>query len=281
MKSMLKSIAMVIASFAMLSIMTQARATETNVVLNLEGNPTCNSLGANDMIIEIRDNDPQPGENIVTGDIFFEGMFVGEQRIVYYMNISGESVDKWEIDVPEEEVTPVNYTILKARGNAGAVVYHFGGKNAGATKDSVEVANGEITAVSFCYGLTGPTVPPVAVVIPECDEFSSGGGVDDLGGTEIGACPTATMGDPAQRVLISLDLLAKDFDVQSCTCNVPGGLPICDPEASVNEPGACMDTIGPGNGVNERVPVLIQAVENPDSYICYTIGGRRLCYGHF
>jgi hypothetical protein len=55
MKSILKSIAVAIASFAMLSIITQAQATSTDVVLNLEGNPTCSSLGANDSIIEIRD----------------------------------------------------------------------------------------------------------------------------------------------------------------------------------------------------------------------------------
>ena len=34
-------------------------------------------------------------------------------------------------------------------------------------------------------------------------------------------------------------------------------------------------------GVNERLPFQIMGVENPDSYVCYDIGGTRYCYGHY
>jgi len=288
---MLKSIAMAIASIAMLSIITQAQAeTSSDVVLNLEGNPSCSSLGDNDSILQAKDTGPQAGPNEVTGPRI-DG---NTQTIQYTIDDSfNPPLLSWVILNQDEKVNPINYVIIKARGKNGAKVFHFGGIGKGAVIDIDEEAGGDITAVSFCYGLTeGPvdsSEPPPLADIPECDEFLPGGGVDDLGGTLIGACPTPTILDEGQRLLISLDLLAQDFDVQSCTCNVPDGLPVCDPELSVNEipatgePGACIATSSadPLEGVNERVPVLIQAVETPNSYICYTIGGSRYCYGHF
>jgi hypothetical protein len=277
MKVMLKSFTMAIASFLMLSVTTQAQATSSTVVLNLEGNPTCDSLGDNASILAARDNGPQVGVNEVSGPRI-DGMV---QTIQYTIDASGEfPLVSWDILNQDEFVNPINYVIIKGQGSNGARVFHFGGIGEGAVSDTEEEATGNIAAVSFCYGLTeGPIDTPLAG-IQDCAELDV---ENNLGGTLIGACPTPEIGDPKKRLLISLDLDADNFDIQSCTCNVPEGLPSCDPNVPVDEPGACIvtDMYDPLEGVNERVPVMIQGVETPNSYICYTIGGDRVCYGDF
>jgi hypothetical protein len=280
MKIILKSFIMTIASLVMLSVITQAQATSSTVVLNLEGNPTCDSLGDNASILAARDNGPQVGVNEISGPRI-DGL---TQTIQYTIDTSGEfPLLSWEILNQDEFVNPINYVIIKAQGNNGARVFHFGGIGGGEVSDIEEEATGNIAAVSFCYGLTeGPIGAPLAG-IPDCGDLDI---ANNLGGTLIGACPTDSSGntDPSQkRLLISMDLDADNFDLQSCTCNVPGGLPSCDPDVPVDEPGACIVT-DPNDileGVNERVPVMIQGVETPNSYICYTIGGDRFCYGDF
>jgi len=280
MKVMFKSFTMAIASFLMLSVITQVQATSSTVVLNLEGNPTCDSLGDNSSILAARDNDPQEGVNEVSGPRI-DGM---TQTIQYTIDTSGALLMSWDILNQDEFVNPINYVILKAQGSNGARVFHFGGIGAGEVSDTDEEATGNIAAVSFCYGLTeGPLDEPPLAGIPDCGELDI---ANNLGGTLIGACPTDSSGNPdpdQERLLISLDLNADNFDIQSCTCNVPGGLPSCDPDVPVDEPGACIVT-DPNDileGVNERVPVMIQGVETPNSYICYTIGGDRFCFGDF
>jgi hypothetical protein len=89
---------------------------------------------------------------------------------------------------------------------------------------------------------------------------------------------TSTNGsqDSGQRLIIVLDPQAPNFGASAegafCTCNTD--FVECDPDASVGELNACQNP----NGVNERVPLDIQGVEDPDSYICRTLGGRRVCF---
>jgi hypothetical protein len=261
-------------------------ATSTDVVLNLEGNPTCSSLGDNSTILEFRDSSPGGTKSVIlpTTD---GGTQVLDYEVGFDSILGVAEVVSWEISGVStgSVVNPINYVILKAQGGKdGARVFHFGSAEDGdgAVSDDDENATGsKLSALSFCYGLTSGygEEPPGDEPIPDCLDYADPvTGEIIIDGTVIGSCPTDTS---EERLLISLDLYAPDFDLQSCTCNVDGGLPVCDPELSVDEEGACMVTTGAGGGVNERVPVIIQGVENPDSYICYTIGGKRKCYGHF
>ncbi len=258
---------------------TQAHATSTDVVLNLEGNPTCSSLGDNDAIMEARDNDPRPGvTNVATGP----GGQTMEYTIRFDSNAGVEEIESWR--VVSGPFDNVNYTILKARGNAGAKVYHFGA--AGVPMDLDEDANGELTAVSFCYGLTGDPQPPSQDMV----NLGPCAGITNLDGSGID-CPVDNSGNPdpaQQRMLISLDITKTrtegDFAAQFCTCNLLDDnseetrLPSCNPSLSRGEQGACTNN---PDGINTRVPIVIQGVENPHSYICFTSGGRRVCYGSF
>ncbi|MFT5221125.1 MAG: hypothetical protein ACI87H_003270, partial [Gammaproteobacteria bacterium] len=207
---------------------------------------------------------------------------------------------------------PVNFTILKGKGNNGARVFHFGGLNEGAISDTDESApnDSQLSAVSFCYGLTvvgfdNGSEPPVALTpIPQCETLIAQN--SNLDGTGI-ACE---VGGP-ERLLINMEMNAANFgfddQFHACTCNVEGGLQACDPDARVGDANACVyacdpdaaaflddgvtpnpescdntsGTDGVAKGINAGVPVTIEGVENPDSYICYTIGGRRYCYGHY
>jgi len=251
---------------------SQAYATTSNVVLNLEGNPTCNSLVANDEIMEARDNSPTSGDNTVFGP---DG-----QRFDY--TVTDDSIDIWTTD--GNPTLPVNFTVLKSKGNAGAVVFHFGTN--GVFTDTEEDASGTLAAVSFCYGIEGddpPEPPEEPQPMALCEDLNNSSGLDGSGIV----CPT----NSEQRVLISMSLEDEDdFDLQYCTCNLDttNALPQCNPNLNRFEAPesagefaglpACTNNL---DGTNERVPVQILGVENPSSYICFTSGGRRVCYGHF
>lgn len=236
-----------------LGLSKDVTATSTDVVLDVEGNPTCESLGSNHDIISIKDTrPPKPGRSTtVTGP---DG-----QQIHYTVGSDGKSVAEWEI-VSDQDIKPVNYTILK--GYKGARAFHFGA--AGVTMDTDEPSRGWLKAVSFCYGLSGDSQPPEMTQLPDCEELSYDGG---LAGTGI-HCPTY-----GQRVLLSFDPNEANFATELCTCNVK--FEECDPNVAAGELNAC-----PSGGINERVPVNIQGVEDPNSYICTTIGGFRRCFTH-
>ncbi|MDH3714935.1 MAG: hypothetical protein OET44_13955 [Gammaproteobacteria bacterium] len=294
---------------------TQAYASSTDVVLNLEGNPTCSSLGDNAAIIEIRESDFMLGAenpNTATGDLLEEdgSITLGGLEIEYTINDAGTEVTHWEITKPTidpdtdlldlDKVNPINYTILKARGNDGARVFHFGKK--GAIEDDEETArnDGDLTAISFCYGLTVgaeiPSTPPLPsdsiFNLGDCSELASDTLLDSTGIS----CPNGTSSDQ-QRVLISLDVTPTttaenkpDFNFRFCTCNVPEDpdtgetLPQCDPNLTRdmnNTTDQICTNSNVENGTNKRVPLVIEGVQSPNSYICFTSGGTRYCYGHF
>jgi hypothetical protein len=240
------------AAWAALALLQDVGATSTDVVLNLEGNPTCSSLGPNKDIVEVRDNDPpnKGGQTTVFGP---DG-----QEVTYKVADDGKGIAQWSSTVS------VNYVILK--GRHGARVFHFG--SGGISSDTDEESRGYLRAVSFCYGLgdgNGGGTPSLSE-LPKCD---------DLDGTDI-MCP---MDSSEKRVIISLDPNAPNFglnDFKFCTCG-DDKFKICDPNADTNDPDRqpC-----PNGGALERVPIDILGVEDPDSFFCYSIGGIRQCFYH-
>jgi hypothetical protein len=237
----------------------QVFATQTDVVLNLEGNPTCSSLAINS-ILEIKDTAPPlVGAKIVTGP---DG-----QKITYTVGVNGTTITTWQITSPPTSsslLKPVNLAILKAQGSAGSRVFHFG--SAGVTSDDTEQAAGRLAQVSFCYGLSGSTgtPPPLA----RCSELAGA-----LDGTGI-ICPAVN----EARVLISLDPESPHWNVKMCTCNATFNKcdpnVVVDPNATVQPPGACPNFAG----TLSTVPIHIEGVQDPASLVCSTIGGQRLCF---
>jgi hypothetical protein len=282
------------ASLILIGPFTPAQATSSDVVQNLEGNPTCSSLGPNGEILEYRDTGPEIGPNSAVLPLI-DG---GTQTVTYTVGIDNDTgnaeVKIWSITNVSlnSVVNPINYTILKAQGNDGSRVFHFG--KAGVVFDTEEIARGpQLSAISFCYGLTAGVEEPDPV--PACEDLTTG--VGGLDGTTI-TCDTTGN----ERLLINMSLNETNFGFDdkfhACTCNVAdGGLPECNPSLGPvlkgtqddAPPGArsCMEydpdelVNGIPVGINTRVPTRIEGVENPDSYICYTIDGVRTCYGHY
>lgn len=290
----------------------QAQASQTNVIMNLEGNPTCSSLGDNHSVLQVTVDG-------VSGTAELPTTSGGVQYIDYVVgDVNGtEGIVSWEITginmANQDSINPVNYIILKNQGGkTGARVFHFGTTDAdkGATSDTDEAGVGSnLASISFCYGLTTgintPSESENISALPSCDSLDSNGdGISDLFTTGI-TCPTVGPdgGPPEEQVIINLALNKPNMGfvgsstVRACTCNVT--LPACNPELDVvteaqdptdalpSSERSCLEAVsgtnanGVAKGVNERVPFGVEVVENPDSYICYTIGGRRYCYGHY
>ena len=235
----------------------QAFATQTDIVLNLKGNPTCNSLAINS-ILEVKDsNPPLVGSKIVMGP---DG-----QKITYTVGANGATITNWRISSPPTSsrlLRPVNFVILKAKEHAeasehaGARVFHFG--SVGVTSDDTEQGTGRLAQVSFCYGLSQPNSQPLALC-------SAVGGLDEPGIT----CPANVT---EARVLISLDPGSPNWNVKLCTCNTTFAK--CDPNLPAGQTGACPNP----TGTLATVPIHIEGVQDPASLICTTIGGQRLCF---
>jgi len=265
------------AAVAALALAQTAFATSSEIVSDVKGHPDCKALSNNDAILQAEDL--RPPSNGGTG----RAIGPDKQVFTYTIDALGDVLD-WETS---ETGKPVNFTVLESRKKHHrkvARVFHFGLD--GGFADTAEEARGTIKAVRFCYGLSRPS-PPDMINLGDCDELMKKHG--SLNGTEV-ACPSRGQ----ERAVISLDITPpahpddrKDFTVQFCTCNFVDPetrstrLPQCDPELSRDENDqndACTNNV---DGTNTRVPVLIQGVENPSSYICFTSGGRRVCYGHF
>ena len=254
-----------VATVAMsLASSNQVFATQTDVVLNLKGNPTCNSLAINS-ILEIKDPaPPYVGSKIVMGP---DG-----QKITYTVGANGTTITAWQISSPPTSsllVRPVNFVILQAKGHdgerehngerehAGARVFHFG--SAGATSDDTEPGTGRLAQVRFCYGLSQPTPQALA----RCSDLAQAGGLDETGIS----CPYNVT---EERILISLDPGSANWNLKMCTCNA--NFAKCDPNVAAGQAGACP------TGTLATVPIHIEGVQDPASLICTTIGGQRLCF---
>jgi len=252
----------------LLAVSVPAQATSTDVTLNLEGNPTCSSLGPNDNVLEYRDNSPPA--NGVPRTVEVVRQDGGTQLITYTMGdvvdsngVTQSGVTEWSVTgAGNDFINPINYTIIKSQGGSGARVFHFGGT--GEVVDTDEAGRSDKTAaVSFCYGLTVGFTPPDEggslldmTKIPNCEDLAPapGGtsGETDLFTTGI-RCP---VGPGAEKQLILNFALDKRFmgfnfepgadqAIRACTCNVT--LPPCNPDLplqQVNVLGQYLDENG-------------------------------------
>jgi hypothetical protein len=224
-------------------------ATQAVTVLDLEGNPTCNSLALNS-VLQLSDNSPPAAGVPKTISAS------GGPSITYTLDATRTGISLW--NVVGSPQTPINFVIAKSQGNTGARVFHF--SPAGALQDSLATARGTITQISFCYGLAMPANPGGSQTLPDCSEIN-----DQLDETGI-ACPT----DGSRRVIYSFDPDAPNWNVTACTCNAT--LTKCNPDASFPQDA---DACPSGATKLPRVPVQVEAVEDP--FVCSTIGGTRTC----
>lgn len=84
----------------------------------------------------------------------------------------------------------------------------------------------------------------------------------------------------ANKVVFLFDPDAKFFNLQPCTCGTTK-LTVCDPEAtSGTSTSSTVPTIPAcvGNAALTEVPTQVEAVKNPGTFFCTTIGGKRTCY---
>lgn len=241
MRSQLRILLTMGAAVAALGSAASTFASDAPVVLDLEGNPTCNSLTVN-TITTLSDNSVDPGPFTLTQ---------GSQTITGSVSSPDQHVlESWTATVP------VNFVILKGQGNAGARVYHFG--QSGVTSDTDAEGPGtttQIAQLTFCYGLSGTTIPPTPVA--ECT-------VEDFG---VQCVPNGP-----REVFFVLDPDEPLFGVRQCVCN--DELEQCDPSLPVGTSGACPKA---GQPLTE-VTTFIEATKNPGTYYCITSGGRRKCF---
>ena len=127
----IKKLMLITASTACLTVSSHILASSTDVVLNLEGNPTCSSLGDNQAVLNFRDTGFVIGVNEATVDTTTGGT----QTITYEIgDVEGSTgIVSWSLTgVDETNGNPINFIILKTQGNkAGARVYHYGASTDG------------------------------------------------------------------------------------------------------------------------------------------------------
>ncbi len=260
----LKKLMLITASVTCLTVSSHTFAASTDVVLNLEGNPTCSSLGDNQAILTFRDTDAAAGVN----EAIVDTTTGGTQTITYEIgDIEGSAgIVSWSLTgVSETDGNPINYIILKGQGGkTGARVYHYGASTDGQGgegsigDDTLPSTGTSLSAVSFCYGLTtGFTLPddgtndPVDladVPLPSCEELNS----SDLFTTQI-TCPAGG----EEQLIINMALNKPNFGfdfgnepddntgIRACTCNA--SLPACNPSLAaqeVNDSGQYLDDQG-------------------------------------
>ncbi len=261
--NLLKYLTVMGVSIVFIGAFTTAQATSTDVVLNLEGNPTCSSLGDNSLVQVFKDSSPG-GTRELTLPLPNGG---GTQKVSYTVEKNNAGIDQittWNIfevngnpvngteeqqDLFYAQVNALNYIILKAQGgNNGARVFHYGTSDdgpgsPGAITDQVLVSPGpKLAAVSFCYGLTTGTLepadPPIVLTdLEDCEELDTNGDdTADLYTTGID-CPAPIVVDGRvtnEQLIINMALndprfgfdLATDT-IRACTCN--SNLKPCNP----------------------------------------------------
>jgi hypothetical protein len=212
----------------------QALATSSSVVYAVEGNPGCKQILTNSI------------NELKTTSVVFDSpttLTSGAQSITYTVSTDGHTIVEWSAS------RPVNAVVIKKSGNAGSVIYHFG--NAGVSEDTDEPAGTTISAISFCWGLTGTVVqesayeacPPgledALMTLP--DDFVLFGVERDniqakpfqcvtpVDGVEIETC-SYNAGDP-NPCQIQSDLEALSIDIyqgSTSSCNTSGGKVKCN-----------------------------------------------------
>jgi hypothetical protein len=313
MKTMLKNIAMAIASIAMLSIITQVQATSTDVVLDLEGNPTCSSLGLNSEVLSFKDGSPTVGTE-ANPEVYDLPTPYGSQRISYHASDGSglvncasttpsgcASLDVWTIEsVTDDGVTylndidgaadfaekvwPINYVILKAQGgNKGARVFHFGAEPAlnrvpGAIEDEEEEATSPtLAALSFCYGLTmgyDPEAPPKG---PSIANLPACGDLSDSTGDGIEDLFTTGIICPVggeEQLIINLALNDANFGQDADTFRAC----TCNTTMpSCNPELPAQEVSGTGQYIDEAGDLVFDDDNNPVTSLSFDHSDDRTC----
>lgn len=226
-----------LASLACLGFGSPSLASDAVAVLNLEGNPSCKSLGDNDAILDVTyANDFNPGPNqvaVATVDPA-TGNPTGEyQTLSFVVGTTADGflgITDWSIDPSsvsaDDKVNPINYIILKSVSNkggpnqdTGARVFHYGasvptGGSVQGTMGSIGDADlpsrsNSMSHISFCYGLTAgvpggggggdDTVPLAELPLPSCETINN----DPFFDAQI-TCPTGEGAE--EQMIISLGL---------------------------------------------------------------------------
>lgn len=262
-----------------------AGATNPQAVLNVDGEPDCDSLSPDADIREIKVYRPDQG---TASDEH------GEQEIYYEVNSDNEL--SWAVI----KGMTINYVILQGKskkkhkrrrggGSGGATVYHYGSTPGGNDDSGLVVRPGtheegtRIKKLRFCYGFS-ELEESVVENLKNCD---------DIDGAQV-TCPDESQG-PEQRIIVSLDPNKDNFGMVMCTCNLDpdetsGGLGSgvfqqCDPDARQVEDGDAEGGVGgpcsSGTGFVEGAPIDMWGVEDPNSFLCFAISGDRSCFFHF
>ena len=267
-----------------------ALATSTDVVLDLEGNPGCSQLVENSVITETRDNAPGGTRILTVADTPY-------QCITY--TLAGTNITSWgtsycpgsgygadpEMDPP---IKPVNMLVYKAKGSAGARVWHYGAT--GTVGDGDLEGPGDATSVAFCTGLNDVVV--AAPAVKDCDSLAADGGT--VNGVK--ALCDALNGDQATVHVVRRNPTTGVDTIDSCTCNrtayecdpaLPPGVyksciqspcPADDPDTAVDEYAACMAE--GGHTAEElllrQVPGIIKHINN-GSFYCTDFSGSLSC----
>lgn len=266
MKRKLRKAALLLAGLAPFGVSGLAQASSAELVLHLFRTVSCVGVVDNEAVLTAEAPSlPGPGQSItITGP---DG-----QQFSLTVGANGDTLQSWEIlDPARLDTAPVEFALVETRDDSN--MFHYG--DTGALKDTeLSGPGGPLASVKLCYGSVQDNL-----YVGDCDELARNG--ETLNGTEV-ACP-----DDEARMIISLDVTPgldpddrPDFNRRFCSCNL-GRLPTCDPDLSRSETDdndACTNN---PDGRNERPPMSIEGVENPGSYLCFTIGGSRVCYGHF
>jgi hypothetical protein len=250
-------------------------ASNAVAVLNLEGNPTCKSLGDNDAVLDISyANDFVMGSNQVSISTVnpSTGNPTGEsQTLTFTVDTTPDGflgITEWNIGTSgvssDDNVNPINYIILKAVSNkggpkqdTGARVFHYGasvssGNSVQGTIGSVgdedlPSRSNSMSHISFCYGLTAGVpdggggddeVPLAELPLPSCDALTN----SDLYTATVN-CPTGPGAEEQLIINMSLNKANFGFDFGENpagntgirACTCNTSLPACNPELSSQE----------------------------------------------
>jgi hypothetical protein len=234
----------------------QATATESDVIVEIEGNRSCNALFDAKGILEARDRPKRAGVpiDIKGGD---------EQRFTYTISTEGDRVGEWHTD---SRAKPVLFAIVTAqRGKSKSEekrsrVFYYPNtlQRPGVSMDTDLQAVGPISEVTFCYSDADPAAPPRA--LDECPENLCGQDPDD------------------DLVVVRLNPDKPQWGVKTCACPGPDTATFepCNPAAEVGTPGACQEPVPPDAEPFVPIPVGIEAGQDP--WVCFTLNGQRKCY---
>lgn len=243
---------MILSAAAVLGINTSAFATSSDVILDLDGNPGCKQLITNAQVIELRDNNPQDGENTIS-DANISIDYVAETNVQ-----SVTTVTQWSLTQGE---FPIIATIHKAKGSDGARVFHFGLQ--GVTGDSDEEGPGLLQSLAFCYS-EDITFDPEE--LPQCDETAN----SEFEGVGI-TCPA----DGTQRDIFIRNKSEGGKPTDVCTCNYT--VTECDESVPTGGVGAC-PTGEPLNATPTPIIIWDDAGPNSDDGYCLLRNGAWRCY---